>query len=300
MARCGLFICASEGSKVPFVTHLEVAVGDAQSVDAHLSTFAAHLKALNHALENKGPQSLLLIDEICGSTDPEEGSALARSFVESFAQNKVFGVITSHLSPLKVGWTPDSGIINGSLEYNSQSGLPTYQFLMGIPGQSLAIQTAKRVGVSEAIIQRSLDFLSPTTKAQQQGINEIETLKEEMQLLREELRKETRDARENKRRYHDLIQKFRQEKDQWMDRIVKKTEKKIDQLIEQVGAEQVFKKHERLQQIKNELPEVIKASNSNGARRKIETVEEFEKAYPPGSSVFRNVKTGIKGRNHIK
>src|SRR5690606_12523197 len=88
MSRCGLLICAEEESKLPFFENIYVGVGDSQSIDSHLSTFAAHLKILNAATEAQGPRNLLLIDEICGSTDPEEGTALARSFIQTYSENK--------------------------------------------------------------------------------------------------------------------------------------------------------------------------------------------------------------------
>lgn len=287
MARCGLLICADEGSKLPFFQALHVAVGDAQSVDAHLSTFAAHLKVLSEATVASDPARLLLIDEICGSTDPEEGSALARSFIECYAANGVFAVITSHLGPLKVGWNSDSGVINGSLEYNAGSGQPTYHFFMGVPGQSLALQTARRVGVDASIIDRALDFLSPETKAQHQHLREIEQMKDELQELRERLQVETRDARDAKKKYLDLIQQFRQEKDQWLERSVKKAEKRIDEMIEKTQVDGIFRKHEKLHEIKRDLPEVVKASTATATqKRKIETAEDFEKIYPPGTMVF--------------
>ena len=143
MARCGLPICAEEGSTLPFFKNLEITVGDAQSVDEHLSTFAAHLGLLNSGLQHQGPQALILVDEICGSTDPEEGSAIARSFIESYAENGVYSIITSHLSALKRGWEKDSQVLNGSLKYDTEKNQPTYQFLPGIAGESLALQTAK-------------------------------------------------------------------------------------------------------------------------------------------------------------
>jgi DNA mismatch repair protein MutS2 len=286
MARCGLPICATEGSIIPFFRAVEVGVGDAQSVGAQLSTFAAHLKVLDKAAKCVGSDNLLLIDEICGATDPEEGSALARSFIETYANNKVFAVITSHLSPLKVGWDANSGVINGSLEYNSNSGQPTYQFFMGIPGQSLALQTARRVGVDPKVIDRALDFLSPEMKAQHEHLREIELLRDELQELRQKLQEETKQARSNKNKYQELISKFRSERDQWMDRTVKKAERKIDNMIELAQVDNIFKKHEKLSQIKHELPEVVKASTVPTVARKLETVEDFEKIYPPGSRVF--------------
>jgi DNA mismatch repair protein MutS2 len=286
MARCGLLVCAEEGSRLPFFRSVIVAIGDAQSVDMALSTFAAHLKTLDEATKVSGPEHLLLIDEIAGSTDPEEGSALARSFIETYARNGVYGVITSHLGPLKTGWPENSGVINGSLEYNSKSGQPTYQFFMGVPGQSLAIQTARRVGVSQAILDRALDHLSPETKAQQQHLNEIEAMKDELQDLRVSLTAELKGARENKRRYTELVTLFKKEREEWMARAVKKAEKKIDQMIDFAQVENIFKRHEKLQQIKTELPEVVKASQVQPKRPKLESAADFEKIYPPGSIVF--------------
>jgi DNA mismatch repair protein MutS2 len=251
-----------------------------------LSTFAAHLKILGEAAEVKGSENLLLIDEICGSTDPEEGSALARSFILTYAANHVFGIITSHLGPLKTGWTPDSGVVNGSLEYNSQTGQPTYQFFMGVAGQSLAIQTARRVGVKNEIVERAMTFLSPETKAHQQNLEEIEKLRDELQDMRRGLFDELKNAKEYKKKYLDLISLFKKERDQWMERAVKKAERKIEQLMDFTNVEGIFKKHEKLSQIKHEMPEIIKASNQVPKRLKIETPEDFEKAFPAGSMIF--------------
>ena len=288
MARCGLLVCAEEGSRLPFFKSVIVAIGDAQSVDMALSTFAAHLKMLDEATRLNGHDNLLLIDEIAGSTDPEEGSALARSFIETYAKNQVFAVITSHLGPLKTGWGENGGVINGSLEYNARSGQPTYQFFMGVPGQSLAIQTAKRVGVSAAILERALDHLSPETKAQHQHLAEIESMKEELLGLRRSLAEELKGAKENKRRYTELVTLFKKEREEWMARAVKKAEKKLDDLMDFAQVDTIFKRHEKIQQIKTELPEVVKASQVSAAnkRPKLESAEDFEKIYPPGSIIF--------------
>ena len=287
MARCGLPVCAERESRLPFFKRILVAVGDAQSIGADLSTFAAHLRVLNRATAAVGSDHLLLFDEICGATDPEEGAALARSFIEAYARNKVYAVITSHLGPLKTGWEPGAGVVNGSLEYDSASGRPTYLFLMGVPGQSLALVTARRVGVSEAIVGRAMDFLSPETQAQQTHLKDIEGLKEELQRLRQELFEEAKGAREKKRVYGELIQRFREEREQWMERTVKKAEKKLDDLVGKAQVEQIFQRHEKLQQIKQELPEIVKAAGTAAsARRRVESAEDFERLYPPGSVVF--------------
>lgn len=287
MARCGLLIAAAEGSKLPFFKTIHVAVGDSQNVDQHLSTFAAHLKVLNEATHSKGAEVLLLIDEICGSTDPEEGTALARAFIETYAENGLFGVITSHLGPLKLGWKDGSGVSNGSLEYDTKSGRPTYMFLMGVPGQSLALQTAKRVGVDAGIVENAMRFLSPEMKRFHSGVEEIERMKDDLRKLMEGVQKENQEARQEKHRYQQLLQKFEKERDQMLDQAVRRAEKKVESMIEHSKVDDVFRRHERLEQIKHELPQVIKASTtakSNSPR--IESSEDFGRAYPPGSKVF--------------
>lgn len=287
MARCGLLIAAGEGSRMPFFTTVHVGVGDSQSVDQHLSTFAAHLKVLNEATHSKGHDTLLLIDEICGSTDPEEGTALARSFIQTYARNGLFAVITSHLGPLKLGWEDHSGVINGSLEYDNKTGRPTYMFLMGVPGQSLALQTARRVGVDPEIVENALRFLSPESKRYHLGLEEVERVKEELRKLMDQVHEESKEAKAEKSRYAALAQKFEREKDKMLEQAVKRAEKKIETMIEHTKVEDIFRRHERLEQIKHEMPEIVKASNApRPATTALETAEDFAKAYPPGTKVF--------------
>lgn len=285
MARCGLPICAEESSTVPFFNNILVGIGDAQSVDEELSTFAAHLKVLSNAASLKGQHNLVLIDEICGSTDPEEGSALARSFIETFSANKIFGVITSHLGPLKSGWEESSQVLNGSLEYDPKTGRPTYNFLAGIPGDSLAIQTAKRVGVLPSIIERSLEVLSPATQARLRGLEEIERLKSDISLLQDHLRKETQSAQALKRKYEGLLEQFNKDKDEWLQRTLKKAERKVEEAIAQAKVADTFKRHTALQEIKHQLPEIVKAKPSISAGSP-ESNEDFAKKFPPGSKIF--------------
>jgi len=285
MARCGLPICAGENSELPYFEKIQIGIGDSQSVDQELSTFAAHLKVLDQATHLKGAQNLILIDEICGSTDPEEGSALARAFIENFSKNHVFGVITSHLGPLKSGWKTEDRVLNGSLEYDAKTGRPTYQFLQGVPGDSLAIQTAKRVGVPKEIVDRSMQLLSPETRTRLSGLEEIDQMRSDIGILREHLKKEQQKAKFEKDKYEGLANKLQKEKDDLLAKAVRQAEKKIEELIQQAKADQTFKRHTALQEIRRELPEIVK-SKPGGGHTAIETADDFAKKYPPGTKVY--------------
>ena len=285
MARCGLLICAGEGSRLPFFKDVLVGIGDAQSVDAELSTFAAHMNLLNQATDLKGPHSIVLIDEICGSTDPEEGSALARSFIESFSQQGVFAVITSHLGPLKSGWTSADPILNGSMEYVRATGRPSYHFMPGLPGDSLALQTAKRVGVKSTIVDRATDLLSPTTRDRLQKLEQLEQLRSDVLTLQEQWRQENKKVQQLKSKYEGKLQEFDKEKQAWLEKTVRKAEKKVDEEMQKVKAADTLTKHRQLQEIKFQLPEIVKAKSIDRGLA-AESPEDFTKRFPPGSKVF--------------
>lgn len=287
MARCGLPICASANSSLPFFTEIVTGIGDSQSVDEDLSTFAAHLKILDKASHLTGFQNLILIDEICGSTDPEEGSALARAFIEKYSQNKIFGVITSHLSPLKMGWKDSDPILNGSLEYDTSVGRPTYQFLSGIPGESLAIQTARRVGVSADILALALEKLTPEARARQNKMAELESLKKDIVALQETLKQQTKKAAKVQEEYETKLEAFEKEKENKLSQALKKATHQVEEAIATAKAGTALDKHRQLQEIKYNLPEIVKAkpivSTSGG---QIQSPEEFAKKFPPGSKIF--------------
>lgn len=284
MARCGIPICAEEGSTLPFFKEMIVAIGDSQSVDEELSTFAAHLKMLDHATSFQGSDQLILIDEICGSTDPEEGSALARSFIETLAANNVFSVITSHLGPLKSGWPADSKILSGSLEYDLKTGRPTYQFLSGIPGDSLALLTAQRVGVSQKLIERAKELLSPEARQRINALEQIESMKKEIVNLQKQMQKEIHQANERKNKYESLTIQFEKEKEQWLQKSLKKAEKRVEEAISQAKVDDTFKKHRNLHEIKFQLPEIVKAKPQT--QSVTETPEQFAVRFPPGTKVY--------------
>lgn len=286
MARCGLPACCGESSELPFFKDIVVGIGDSQNVGEELSTFAAHLKVLNSASQLSGSDSLVLIDEICGATDPEEGSALARAFIERLAANKVFSIITSHLSPLKSGWKPDDTVLNGSMEYDSQSGRPSYQFLQGIAGDSLALQTAKRVGVDSQIVERALELLTPETRLRLSGLEEIEQLKSDINQLREHLKKEQNKTKHEKSKYEALISQFNKEKNSLLEKALKSAEKKIEELITQTKVEDTFRRHRSLSEIQKQLPEIVKAKSGLAQTTSVESSEEFGQRFPPGTKVF--------------
>ncbi len=292
MARCGLPICANKNSSIPFFENISTTIGDAQSVDEDLSTFAAHLKSLDQAVQLKNFKQLILVDEICGSTDPEEGSALARAFINEYAKNNVYGIITSHLSPLKTGWSSESQIQNGSLEYDLTSGKPSYQFLAGIAGDSLAILTAQRVGVNQSILNQAHEYLSPLAKQKISQLEDIENLKKDISNLQNRYKKDLKDLEHKKNELDEQIKQFENKKDKELEKALKQAHVKVENAISEITAKETLDKHRKIQEIKFNLPEIVKGQQSlstttvENSNSKILTVQDFAEKYPAGTKVF--------------
>lgn len=288
MARCGLPICTAEGSSLPFFKDIMTAIGDSQSVDEDLSTFAAHLKQLNSALELKNYDHLILIDEICGSTDPEEGSALAKAFIQKYGENKIFGVITSHLTPLKTGWDENSSVINGSLEFNTQQGKPTYRYLHGVSGDSLALLTAQRVGVNAEVLKAAAENLSPLAKKRLAELESIEKTKEELFKIQDKYQRKLAEFESKNQDLEKRIQDFESKKETELQKTLQKATAKIETEISQIKAAETLDRHRKLQNIKFNLPEIVKGApfSPKAALGNIATAAEFSERFPPGTKVF--------------
>ncbi len=274
MARCGLPIPAASESRIPFFENIFISIGDTQNVGEHMSTFAAHLTTLTDALRAKGPNNLILVDEICGSTDPEEGAAIAKSFIEHYGENGVYGIITSHLGPLKQIWPKESPVVCGSMEYTDH---PTYKLFMGIHGRSFALKTAKTIGVPDSVIKKAMSYLSEDTRKREEKLDELDQYKESVVELSQKLARDTEMMEVEKNKYKNLLKKLETEKDKHIAKAVDRAERKIDKIIEE------FRANPSITKVRTQFPEVMK---SKGSAPEVTSAEEFAKTYPPGSSVY--------------
>jgi DNA mismatch repair protein MutS2 len=151
MAQAGLPIPAVAAS-FPVFTAFLADIGDAQSIEAELSTFSAHITNLDRLSRLAGNQSLVLLDELGSSTDPEEGSALAVAIASHFLTAGAWTLISTHHTSLKVYAANTDGVLNAAAGVDEVTLVPNYQLRLGVPGASAGIQTAERLGLNAAII----------------------------------------------------------------------------------------------------------------------------------------------------
>ena len=151
MAQVGIPIPAAKAS-FPIFTAFLADIGDAQSIEAALSTFSAHITNLSRLAHLAGAHSLVLLDELGSATDPEEGSALAVAVAQFFLDARSWSIITTHHTSLKVYAANTAGVLNAAAGFDERTLAPTYQLRTGVPGASAGIATAERLGLDARIV----------------------------------------------------------------------------------------------------------------------------------------------------
>ena len=127
MACCGLFIPAAQGSSVAVFENVFCDVGDSQSIEESLSTFSSHLLNIINICNGANANSLILIDELGGGTNPDEGQALAKAIVKHLLLKGCKGIVTTHFTPLKEFAYELDRIENASMEFDSDTLKPLLQ-----------------------------------------------------------------------------------------------------------------------------------------------------------------------------
>jgi len=188
MAQAGIPVPAASAS-FPVFTAFLADIGDAQSIEAALSTFSAHITNLDRLSRLADARSLVLLDELGSATDPEEGAALAVAVAAYFLAAGAWSMISTHHTSLKVYAANTPGVRNAAAGVDEKTLVPNYQFHLGVPGASAGIQTAERLGLNAAIISGARERLG----SQQADVARfLDKLHKELAELEEE-RKTTRE-----------------------------------------------------------------------------------------------------------
>lgn len=213
--QSGFPVPALEGTRLPLFKEIFCDIGDEQSLDQSLSTFSGHMKNIAHALDKATEDSLVLLDELGSGTDPQEGSAIAMAVLDTLIERKSFVLVTTHHGVLKnYGYTNPS-CINASVEFNDTTMTPTYRLIMGVPGESHALDIAQKSGLSDKIISKAKSYIN-TEQADVstliKGLNAkhaevdalIQSFKEKEEHMNRKIEKTSNREQNIKRREHDL------------------------------------------------------------------------------------------------
>jgi DNA mismatch repair protein MutS2 len=160
MTHAGIPIPASAESIVPIFDNIYADIGDQQSIENTLSTFSWHINNIITIINHSTGNSLVLLDELGISTDPEEGAALAKAILLHFVEKGSLVVSTTHYNDLKAFAHVNKGMRNASMDFDPVTFMPSYRLTIGVPGRSNALAVAARLGLLQAIINNARGMLS--------------------------------------------------------------------------------------------------------------------------------------------
>jgi DNA mismatch repair protein MutS2 len=152
MAQCGLHVPAGAGSRLPVFRRVFADIGDEQSIAESLSTFSAHLVSIVEMTRDLEAPALVLLDEVGAGTDPTEGGGLGVAIVDHFRSSGAMVIATTHHGLMKAYAQSTPGVACASFGYDPATYEPTYRLAQGVPGRSLALEMAERLGLPAAVV----------------------------------------------------------------------------------------------------------------------------------------------------
>lgn len=160
MNQFGMQVPAAPGSALPLFDEVLCDIGDEQSIAQSLSTFSGHVRQLAHILASASERSLVLLDELGAGTDPEEGVTLAMAVLDDLIARGALVAVSTHHGALKNYGYVNPAVENAAMEFDLQSLRPTYRLLLGIPGESHALEIARRQGIAEEVVAAARGYLA--------------------------------------------------------------------------------------------------------------------------------------------
>ncbi|MDD5451716.1 MAG: endonuclease MutS2 [Desulfovibrionales bacterium] len=285
MALSGIPVPADSSSTFPHVSRLLVDIGDEQSIESSLSTFSAHVSHIAEILKEADAKTVILLDEMGTGTDPVEGAAISCAVLKELKGKGALVFATTHLMDI-VGFVHrTAGMVNASMEFDHDTLSPLYRLKVGEPGQSHALEIARRYGLPAHVLEfaknvlgnvnvefhKLLTELKEKRAAHEEGLNELQRQKAEVKGKEKFLNEKLTEAEKLKA---EIMEKaYREAKD-----IISETKRQVYAVLEEAKKQkkgrEAMKRIVRIQQgVEDKLREFDKEpSLSIGEIREGDTV----------------------------
>jgi DNA mismatch repair protein MutS2 len=245
--QCGLPVLAAAGTRLPVLRRVTAAVGDEQDMLRDRSTFSGRLQRLAEVWEATGPGSLVLVDELGSGTDPEEGAALAIALLEALLEQGALALLTTHLTPLAAAALEHDGAWCAAMEFDPESGEPTFRLRPGAPGGSEALALARRLGLPGEWLDRAEELLGAEHRDLRRLLAEVESVRAELagaasrtRREGERLSEESQRLEEERRKLADerktIGRRLGEELEEFQRKVRALLRKELDAMREEVGS----------------------------------------------------------------
>ena len=181
MAQAGLLIPAREGSRITVFRSIFADIGDEQSIEASLSSFAAHIANLSAMAAALEEPALVILDEPGEGTDPVEGAALAIGLMTYLGRRRCLVAIATHSAAIKLHAYSRAGFEASAVDFDADNLQPLYRLKPHTIGQSYGLAVAERLGLP-------VEIVSAAREAMPAGAAEVERVLGLLEAERAEVR----------------------------------------------------------------------------------------------------------------
>ena len=258
MVQCGLPIPIGDRSTVGIFQNIMIDIGDEQSIADDLSTYSSHLMNMKQMMKQADSQTLLLIDEFGGGTEPTIGGAIAEAVLKQFWKKEAFGVITTHYQNLKHFAEDHPGVVNGAMLYDRNQMQALFQLSIGQPGSSFAIEIARKTGIPEEVINDASEIVGSDYIQSDKYLQDIVRDKRYWEGKRQTIHQHEKRLAASGERLDASIEEIERERRQILkraqqqaDELLKEANRKIENAIREIREAQAEKEHTKL--IREEL-----------------------------------------------
>lgn len=227
MLQCGILPSVHSNSHVGIFNKIFIDIGDEQSIENDLSTYSSHLRNMRVFLLHADRKSLVLIDEIGSGTEPNIGSAIAKSILVELAESRCYGIITTHYHNLKRFAEEDQRFINGAMLYDRQRLQPTFQLSIGNAGSSFAIEIATKIGLPKSVLDKAKQEVGEEYVESDKFMMEIARDRKYWQEKRNSIKERERRLENLAKKYTDLIGEINQRRKE----IIKEAQSEAEDLL---------------------------------------------------------------------
>ena len=232
MLQCGLLVPMHDNSRTGIFKDIFIDIGDEQSIEGDLSTYSSHLTHMKYFVRNANENSLLLIDEFGGGTEPQIGGAIAEALLDRFNQKHAYGIITTHYQNLKHFAEDSEGIINGAMLYDRHLMQALFQLQIGNPGSSFAVEIARKIGLPEDVIADASEIVGSEYINADKYLQDIVRDKRYWEGKRQTIRQREKHMEETITRYQTEIEELQKSRKE----IIRQAKEEAERMLQESNA----------------------------------------------------------------
>lgn len=286
MIQCGMLISLNERSHVGIFKGIFIDIGDEQSIEDDLSTYSSHLTNMKIMMKNCNDESLILIDEFGGGTEPQIGGAIAEAVLKRFNEKKTFGVITTHYQNLKHFAEDNEGVVNGAMLYDRHNMQALFQLQIGNPGSSFAVEIARKIGLPEEVIADASEIVGSEYINADKYLQDIVRDKRYWETKRQNIRKREKQMEETIAKYETDIAELEKRRKEILktakeeaEKVLRESNAKIENTIRTIKEAQADKEKTRnarqeLTDFKSSLEELDSKAVDENIEKKMQRLRE--------------------------